>query len=156
MKYYFDYNFEIGKLYIESQEEYISRISFFEISGERRETPAIQNAKKELDEYFAGVRQTFSIPLKLEGTEFQKSVWKELIKIPYGKTVSYYDIASNIGKPSACRAVGMANNKNRIAIVIPCHRVVGKNGSLTGYASGLGIKEKLLRLENSTTSGTFA
>jgi len=151
MKSYFDYDFEIGKLYIETQDELISRISFFKISGERKETPLIQNAKKQLDEYFAGTRRTFSLPLKLEGTEFQKSVWLELIKIPYGKTVSYFDIASKIGNPSACRAVGMANNKNKIAIVIPCHRVVGKNGSLTGYAGGLGIKEKLLGLEASNT-----
>lgn len=111
------------------------------------ETLLILKAYKELEEYFKGERKKFTISLSPEGTEFQKKVWAELIKIPYGETRSYKDIAIKIGKPTAARAVGMANNKNRMLIVIPCHRVIGKNGSLVGYASGIDMKKYLLDLE---------
>lgn len=148
MKVFFDYEFPIKKLYIEADGEFITRISFFEIFGNKKETPVIKRAKKQLDEYFTGKRKSFDLPLKLEGTEFQKAVWQELMKIPYGKTVNYYDIACAVKNPKACRAVGMANNKNKIPIIIPCHRVIGKSGTLTGYAGGLEVKKKLLELEN--------
>ena len=107
----------------------------------------MKNAKKQLDEYFAGIRKEFDIPIKLEGTDFQIKVWKELLKIPYGETCTYLDIAKHIGNPKAYRAVGMANNKNKIMIIIPCHRVIGSNKKLVGYAGGLDVKEKLLKLE---------
>ncbi|MDO5305693.1 MAG: methylated-DNA--[protein]-cysteine S-methyltransferase, partial [bacterium] len=93
-------------------------------------------------------RTVFNLKLAPKGTPFQKKVWAELLKIPYGKTVSYQDIAVSIGNPDACRAVGMANNKNPIPIFIPCHRVIGKNGNLTGYAGGLDCKQALLEIEN--------
>ena len=112
-----------------------------------KETDLINNTRKQLDEYFAGKRKKFDIPIKLEGTDFQIKVWKELLKIPYGETCSYLDIAKRIGNPKASRAVGMANNKNKIIIIVPCHRVIGSNKKLVGYACGLEVKEKLLELE---------
>ena len=111
------------------------------------ETSLILEAHNELEEYFKGKRKEFTISLSPEGTEFQKKVWQELMKIPYGETRSYKDIAIKIGKPTAARAIGMANNKNRMLIVIPCHRVIGQNGSLVGYASGVDMKKYLLELE---------
>lgn len=102
---------------------------------------------KHLNAYFSGELKSFDLKLAPEGTEFQKSVWKALCEIPYGETQSYKDVAISVGKPKACRAVGLANNRNPIAIIIPCHRVIGSNGKLTGYASGLDVKEFLLKLE---------
>lgn len=101
----------------------------------------------ELEEYLAGERKGFDLPLCPRGTPFQKKVWQALQSIPYGQTCSYGEIAAQIGQPRACRAVGMANHRNPILILIPCHRVVGKNGSLTGYAAGLELKQRLLELE---------
>jgi methylated-DNA-[protein]-cysteine S-methyltransferase len=101
----------------------------------------------QLGEYFAGDRKNFDFPISLAGTEFQIRVWQQLQLIPYGETISYGKIASKIGNPKASRAVGMANNRNPISIVIPCHRVIGANGNLTGYAAGLKLKKKLLTLE---------
>lgn len=103
---------------------------------------------KQLEEYFAGKRKVFAFPYGLEGTEFQKKVWAELEKIPYGETRSYGQIAKAIGNPKASRAVGMANNRNPIIIVVPCHRVIGSTGKLVGYGGGLEMKETLLKLEN--------
>ncbi len=102
---------------------------------------------KHLNAYFSGELKSFDLKLAPEGTEFQKSVWKALCEIPYGETQSYKDVATSVGKPKACRAVGLVNNRNPIAIIIPCHRVIGSNGKLTGYASGLDAKEFLLKLE---------
>jgi methylated-DNA-[protein]-cysteine S-methyltransferase len=113
----------------------------------KQETPLIKKAAKQFGEYFDGKRKNFDLPLRMKGTVFQVKVWNALKKIPYGKTVSYGDIAAIIGNPKACRAVGMANNRNPIAIIVPCHRVIGKDGSLTGYAGGLELKRQLLELE---------
>jgi len=107
----------------------------------------IQVYLRELEEYFAGVRKQFTFPLDLRGTEFQLACWRALIEIPYGETRTYADIARAIGKPQACRAVGMANNRNPVAIVVPCHRVIASDGTLCGYGGGLEIKRKLLELE---------
>lgn len=104
---------------------------------------------KQLDQYFAKTLKTFSLPIDLTGTPFQLRVWKALMKIPFGETLTYGEQAAIIGKPKASRAVGAANGKNPIAIVVPCHRVIGKNGSLTGYAGGIPMKEYLLKLESS-------
>ncbi|EJP6471224.1 methylated-DNA--[protein]-cysteine S-methyltransferase [Clostridium sporogenes] len=112
------------------------------------ETNLLKEANNQLKEYFIGKREKFDLYLEPQGTEFQKKVWKALQEIPYGETRSYKDIAINIGNEKACRAVGMANNKNPIPIFIPCHRVIGSNGNLIGYAGGLDIKETLLRIEN--------
>ena len=112
-------------------------------------TPLLKKCVQQLDEYFAGKRRSFDLPLKLSGSAFQQKVWRALQKIPHGQTCSYADLAKKIGSPKACRAVGGANHKNKIAIVIPCHRVIGADGSLTGYAGGLEKKRWLLEHEKS-------
>lgn len=114
------------------------------VPGENQHLSAL---KQELTEYFAGTRKKFSVPLVFPGTPFQEQVWKQLLKIPYGATVSYEDIAHRVGSPKAVRAVGTANGMNRIAVVIPCHRVVNKSGELGGYGGGLWRKKLLLGLE---------
>ena len=113
------------------------------------ETPMIKAAYQQLQEYFTGTRKQFDFPLDLQGTEFQQKVWKALVEIPYGSTRSYGEVAAAIGQPKAARAVGMANNRNPLCVVVPCHRVIGSNGKLVGYAGGIHIKEYLLRLEKS-------
>ncbi len=112
-----------------------------------QETSLIRQAADELQEYFEGKRREFTFPIAPEGTEFQKRDWAELQKIPYGEVRSYQQIAQAIECPKGARAVGLANNKNRIIIVIPCHRVLGSNGRMIGYAGGVDIKETLLRIE---------
>jgi len=113
------------------------------------ETPLIRKTAAQLEEYFNGKRKTFDVPLFLEGSVFQLNIWKVLQKIPYGETRSYKEVASMAGNAKACRAAGMANNRNPIAIVVPCHRVIGADGSLTGYGGGLEKKRYLLELEGS-------
>lgn len=108
----------------------------------------IESATAQLDEYFACKRQTFDIPLLFAGTDFQKTVWNTLLSIPYGKTISYGEMARLIGKPRAVRAVANANGANAISIFAPCHRVIGSDNTLTGYGGGLAVKEYLLKLEN--------
>jgi O-6-methylguanine DNA methyltransferase len=122
----------------------------FEIS-DRRLSPY----QRELEEYFAGNRRQFSFPLDLRGTKFQLECWQALLEIPYGETRTYADIARAVGRPQGFRAVGMANNRNPIAIVVPCHRVIASDGTLCGYGGGLDIKRKLLQLEGAL-SGTLA
>ncbi|MCF6245294.1 MAG: methylated-DNA--[protein]-cysteine S-methyltransferase [Sulfurovum sp.] len=112
----------------------------------------IENTIAQLEEYFAGDRKTFDIPLLTVGTAFQKSVWEGLIKIPYGTTASYLELSKNIGNEKAVRAVASANGANAIGIIIPCHRIIGSNGELVGYAGGLPAKKKLLELENNLFS----
>ena len=107
----------------------------------------MEEAARQLQEYFAGCRREFSLPLAPRGTEFQRQVWHALEGIPYGETRTYGEIARAIGKPKACRAVGMANHRNPLSILVPCHRVVGADGSLTGYGGGLEAKQFLLELE---------
>ena len=108
----------------------------------------IVETMKQLDAYFANERKTFDIPLLMVGTDFQKSVWEGLLKIPYGKTASYLELAKSIGNEKAVRAVASANGANAISLLIPCHRIIGSDGSLTGYAGGLDVKKKLLEIEN--------
>jgi methylated-DNA-[protein]-cysteine S-methyltransferase len=108
------------------------------------ETRVLARTAKQLREYFAGTRTTFDVPLGPEGTEFQRGVWKTLEAIPYGETWSYGDVARRIGQPSASRAVGAANGRNPIAIIVPCHRVIGSSGALTGYGGGMPTKKWLL------------
>lgn len=111
------------------------------------ETPLLKQAKRELAEYFEGKRQVFDLPLSFYGTRFQMTVWSALTKIPFGETRSYGQVAAAAGSPKGSRAVGMANHNNPIAIVVPCHRVIGAGSELVGYGGGLDVKEKLLRLE---------
>ena len=152
----FYYDSPVGKLGIIVKSQKITGI-FFE-NGKKtpkstiectiEETALIKKTVSQLEEYFKGKRQHFDVPLTYEGTAFQQSVWKSLQKIPYGETRSYKEIATMAGNPKACRAAGMANNRNPIVIIIPCHRVIGADGSLTGYGGGLEKKRYLLELEN--------
>jgi methylated-DNA-[protein]-cysteine S-methyltransferase len=115
--------------------------------GWREDGLKLREAERQLSLYFAGELEEFDLPLAPQGTPFQQRVWRELSKIPYGATISYGELARRIGNPNASRAVGLANGSNPIAIVIPCHRVIGSDGKLTGYGGGLTVKEKLLALE---------
>ncbi len=144
----------VGPLLLAGNHEELSLISFQ--SSTRAESPApdwISDAKpfaqavSQLNAYFAGELEAFDLPLAPRGTDFQLSVWKALLGIPFGETISYGELARRIGNPNASRAVGLANGSNPIPIIIPCHRVIGSNGKLTGYGGGLPIKEKLLALE---------
>lgn len=114
---------------------------------EEGDAPVIYGAIKQLEAYFAGERHTFDLPLRFVGTDFQQRVWKALQEIPFGATITYAKLASMVGEPSAVRAVASANGANALSIIVPCHRVIGSDGSLTGYAGGLGAKRKLLQLE---------
>ncbi len=152
MKYTF-YESPIGSLLLTGEKK-LERIVF--PKSKKRQLPLDDWAEDDaffkivsfqLDAYFKGALTRFDVPMELKGTDFQKTVWKELAKVPYGITISYGELAERIGNPNACRAVGMANGKNPIPIIIPCHRVIGKNGTLTGFGGGLDVKQALLTLE---------
>ena len=148
MKYALAYESPIGRLWFAEENGALTDLSFRSIlDAKEQETPLLKRAAEQLSEYFSGKRFEFDLPLDLRGTPFQKSVWSALRDIPYGETRSYKDIACAVGKPTACRAVGSANNKNPISILIPCHRVIGADGSLVGYGGGLDVKSTLLALE---------
>ena len=146
------YHSEVGYLTILSDDYYIRKISFGK-SGPDPSTewhpdhPLLLEVEQQLIEYFDGKRQTFTLPIAFNGTPFQIAVWNTLQQIPYGEMITYGTLAQMIGKPKAARAVGGGCNKNPIAIIIPCHRVIGANGSLTGFGGGITVKEKLLALE---------
>ena len=153
MFYSCKYQFENISLYLVATETHLINIQFTQPQKALLlTTELLSMATFQLDEYFLGKRTTFSLPFKLTGTPFQLAVWKELQNIPYGQTTSYKEIAQKINKPKAYRAVGMANNKNPLPIIIPCHRVIGSNGKLIGYAGGLKLKNYLLELEKSHTN----
>lgn len=152
--YYCYMNSPIGDLLLAGDGDALSLVGF--PKGKMRHDPdpdwiynekPFAGARQQLAEYFAGDRKDFDLPLQLSGTEFQLRVLEELQRIPYGKTCSYGDIAARIGRPKAMRAVGAANGRNPIPIIIPCHRVIGSGGSLTGFGGGLDTKAALLRLE---------
>jgi methylated-DNA-[protein]-cysteine S-methyltransferase len=125
----------------------------FSANGADEPTPVLAAAAAQLEEYLAGERTSFDLPLSPRGTEFQRRVWDALVEIPYGETVSYAELARRVGAPAAVRAVGAANGRNPLSIVVPCHRVVGSDGSLTGYGGGLPAKRWLLDLERSARAG---
>ncbi len=139
----------LGWLEIVGDERGLAMVAFVDTPAAAATTrsPVLDEGITQLDEYFRGIRQHFSVAFAPEGTPFQRSVWQQLHTIPFGQTVTYHAIAAAIGLPSASRAVGHANMRNPLAILIPCHRVIGKNGSLTGYAGGMWRKEWLLRHE---------
>lgn len=144
------YESPVGALTILAEKKGIRAIKFGEdeeVKSTGKPNEMTRWAVKELEEYFQGKRKEFTVPCRPEGTDFQKRVWEALTRIPYGETRTYKEIAVEIGNPGASRAVGMANNKNPVPIIIPCHRVIGSDGKLTGYAGGLGVKEFLLNLE---------
>lgn len=139
-----------GKIKIVEKNQYITQLSFIKSNSCTTTTlltPLLKKVVLQLDEYFKGIRKTFQLPLNPSGTPFQKKVWNELCHIPYGETRSYKQITEAIGCPKGSRAVGMANHHNPIGIIIPCHRVIGSNGKLVGYAGGLDKKSYLLELE---------
>ena len=149
-----EFDCPVGPLLIAGDDDHISGLWF--MGGERALTPRpnwrrdrkpFQKVIEQLQDYFTGGLQQFELSLAPEGTPFQLQVWRELERIPYGETISYKQLAQRIGNPNACRAVGLANGANPISIIVPCHRVIGANGKLTGYGGGLTIKEKLLSLE---------
>lgn len=146
----------IGQLKITADETAVNSILFVfkdtEMEEENLNSVIIQ-CKTELAEYFAGKRKEFNVPIHQDGTEFQHRVWNELMKIPYGKTVSYNDIAIALGDKKSVRVVGSSNGKNKISIIVPCHRVIGKDGSLTGYAGGMWRKQWLLNHEKEFSGG---
>ncbi|MGY2574590.1 methylated-DNA--[protein]-cysteine S-methyltransferase [Vibrio sp. C8] len=156
MNYYTYYQSPHGQMTIQANDIGLLG-AWFEIQttqpqelGAHSDDHAILNqAKIQLEEYFSGSRTQFDLPLAAKGTDFQQLVWQALCKIPYGETWSYQQLADEIGNPKAVRAVGLANGKNPISVIVPCHRVIGKNGKLTGYAGGVETKEKLLQLERS-------
>lgn len=140
----------VGPLLLVATEDALTRIDFGGESGGRGETgraPILALAKRELGDYFRGKLREFTVPLAPEGTAFQRDVWNALLALPFGATTTYGEIAQRIGRPAAVRAVGAANGANPIPIIIPCHRVIGRDGSLTGYGGGIAIKQFLLRLE---------
>jgi methylated-DNA-[protein]-cysteine S-methyltransferase len=139
----------VGRLLLEGDEEGLQRVAFSKVGQAiRLPTPEpLQNAVSQLEAYFAGDLRAFDLPLKLAGTPFQLAVWRALQDIPYGETTSYGELARRVGTPKGSRAVGLANGANPIAIVVPCHRVIGSNGKLTGYGGGLDNKQTLLTLE---------
>lgn len=117
------------------------------LTSEGTETPLLREAFRQLESYFAGELMVFDLPLNPQGTPFMRQVWQALRNVPYGRTASYKDIAAAVGRPKACRAVGLANNRNPLPIVIPCHRIIGSKGDLVGYGGGLDMKRRLLTLE---------
>ncbi|MDO4539479.1 MAG: methylated-DNA--[protein]-cysteine S-methyltransferase [Syntrophomonadaceae bacterium] len=151
MKYVGYYETAAGRIGIAEENGYITEVSLRADKAPpgavAQETPLLKRAARQLEQYFAGERREFDLPLAPAGTEFQRRVWSALQTIPYGETRSYGEIAAQTGNPKACRAVGMANNRNPIAIIIPCHRVIGADGSLTGYGGGVPMKSRLLELE---------
>jgi len=149
----------IGDLILVADDEALREIRF--TSGKRPEGPPVNGQEdprpfarivRQLDEYFAGGRREFDVPLAPQGTAFQRRVWDALLGVAYGRTATYAEIARAVGNPKAVRAVGLANGRNPIPIIIPCHRVIGSDGTLTGYGGGLPIKRKLLELEGVTAT----
>jgi methylated-DNA-[protein]-cysteine S-methyltransferase len=143
------YTSPVGELLIQSEGDAITVVGYLNDNNKQQEqvTPVIQQCMEELDEYFNKRRKFFDVKLKLIGTDFQQKVWTQLLEIPYGKTTYYADVAVKVGDINSVRAVGLANGQNPIAIIVPCHRVIGKDGSMIGYGGGLDRKEWLLRHE---------
>lgn len=161
------YSSPVGSLQIIVKDGFVSGIIFMDEKGEKihadtnesdlslADQAALKKCVQQLDEYFLGKRKEFDFPMKQAGTEFQQNVWNELLKIPYGKTITYLQLARQIGNLKSIRAVGAANGRNNLPIVIPCHRVIGSDGSLTGYAGGLWRKKWLLEHENKLWNGNL-
>jgi methylated-DNA-[protein]-cysteine S-methyltransferase len=161
------YSSPVGSLQIIVKDGFVSGIIFLDEREEKihpdihesdlssLDQATLQKCAQQLDEYFLSKRKEFTFPMKQSGTAFQQNVWNELLKIPYGKTISYLQLARQIGNVKSIRAVGAANGRNNLPIVIPCHRVIGSDGSLTGYAGGLWRKKWLLEHENKLRNGSL-
>ena len=138
----------IGTLWLDADDEGLTSVAFDGAAGARSDDPLLREAEAQLRAYFAGELTRFDLPLAPHGTQFQRRVWDAVARVPYGTTTSYSAVAAAAGRPSACRAAGAANGRNPLAIVIPCHRVVGASGALTGYGGGLERKRALLDMES--------
>lgn len=156
MKQYCFYESPIGRLLLVGSDGVLEQLHFANSPAQKNlavdwkhDSARFSRPLQQLSEYFAGKRQEFDLEIAPKGTAFQQRVWQELRKIPFGRTASYGEIAERIGNGKASRAVGMANGKNPIPIIVPCHRVIGKDGSMTGFGGGLEVKKQLLSLENS-------
>ena len=158
------YHSPVGLLKIVIQDGFVNEIIFLDNDDEKNDDASEENistknkavfkkCKVQFDEYFSGERKNFDLPIKQKGTLFQEKVWDELLKIPFGKTISYLQLSQRIGNVKSIRAVGTANGRNNLSIVVPCHRVIGSDGSLTGYAGGLWRKQWLLEHENKYGNG---
>ena len=145
----------IGIIKITEEDGYITKISLVDKFDRSNNSELLIKTKQELEEYFSLKRTRFDIPIKFTGSTFQVKVWKILLTVPYGRTLTYGEVANLIGNPKASRAVGMACNKNPLMIVVPCHRIIGKNKKMVGYAYGTLIKQKLLNLESSLENGKY-
>jgi methylated-DNA-[protein]-cysteine S-methyltransferase len=152
----------IGSLYVAASDAGLAVLAFVDRmhsrppaapAGSARARGIVDETERQLREYFAGSRRVFDVPLAPEGTEFQRAVWDALVRVPYGATTSYGELARRAGRPRAVRAVGAANGANPIAVIVPCHRVIGADGSLTGYGGGLDRKRSLLALEGARLPG---
>jgi methylated-DNA-[protein]-cysteine S-methyltransferase len=143
----------VGPLVLESDDHVLTRLGFGSPTAPAGRTAPLAAARAQLEEYFAGERTEFDLDLDLAGTPFERLVWEEVRAIPYGATATYAEIARRVGRADACRAVGHANACNPIAVIVPCHRVVGSDGSLTGYAGGIPMKRALLDLERRSSIG---
>ena len=157
--YYSYFDSPLGQLLVRGDGHFVTGLFMPHHKGWRgpdaswqRSEAAFTTVRDQLAEFFAGERQRFDVPVKLVGTPFQQRVWQELTRIPFGTTITYSQLAQRIGQPSACRAVGHANGRNPISIIVPCHRVIGASGKLTGYAGGLNQKQWLLDWERRTAS----
>jgi len=158
MPYQISFNSPLGFLILGSDGKSIKEISFSEIDlQEQNSCEVLEKCREQLENYFSGKSLAFDLPLSPDGTEFQQKVWTELLKIPYGETITYMEMAVRLGDPKCIRAAGTANGKNPIAIIIPCHRVIGAGNKLTGYAGGIWRKKILLELEmkNNPTKRTL-
>lgn len=156
MIYWTEQKTDWGTIILEEEEEHLLRIHLTHVTipahSERRITETLQETMEQIDEYLSGHRRTFQLPFRIQGTPFQRKVWNALREIPYGTTLSYKSLAEKVGSPRGYRAVGMANHRNPFPLIIPCHRVVGTDGSLVGFAAGLAWKRKLLALEQENKS----
>jgi methylated-DNA-[protein]-cysteine S-methyltransferase len=142
----------VGSLTLEGDDHVLTRVGFGEPAALRGDAAATTAAALQLEQYFAGERTEFELDVEPHGTAFERRVWDAVRAIPYGQTASYAEIARRIGRPGACRAVGRANGRNPLAVIVPCHRVVGSDGSLTGYAGGIEMKRALLELERAAVA----
>jgi methylated-DNA-[protein]-cysteine S-methyltransferase len=142
----------VGPLVLEGDDFRLTRLGFGEPVSRQGDAESVASAAIQLEQYFAGDRTEFDLDLELDGTPFERRVWDEVRAIPYGETATYAEIAERIGSPKACRAVGRANGRNPIAVIVPCHRVIGSDGTLTGYAGGIELKRTLLDLERRAAS----
>ena len=150
-----DYRYRKSRDAVDARLQRLLKADYLGVEEDSAEVPVFEQTKAQLNEYFLGERSEFDIPLLLVGSEFQQGVWRALLEVPYGETASYLDLSKRLNNEKAIRAVASANGANAISIIVPCHRIIGSNGELTGYAGGLPLKKRLLDLENPKEAAEF-